>query len=385
MIELNEIHLSYGEKLIQPNDPLSKINIFQLMPLIKDNHPIKNKTQQLRLLYTTDPKSYNQEKKYLPYISGGIFHPPYRKLENFGYLRYFILDLDHLSNINKTPEEIKEMIRQDNRIIFAFTSPSSDGLKIIFLLENKCSNHHLYSTFYKNFATEFSKQYNLYQIVDPRTSDATRVCFICHDPSPLFNSDPNHIETIKIENYLHLTHHIFTPDKTTNKKEDNNTPPQTNLQHSSTDPHPSESIKETTTQSPFTKISDKPALDNEIMQFINQMLGEKKQKSPPAQETKAYITKKLAMIKPYIPNYLQQFKIQNITIKEISYALQISALIGNLKAEVNMFHGKKGFNIVLSTKTGTDFNANQTLKNVLENFLDERLPTIENEHRDENE
>ena len=70
MIELNEIHLSYGEKLIQPNDPLSKINIFQLMPLIKDNHPIKNKTQQLRLLYTTDPKSYNQEKKYLPYISG---------------------------------------------------------------------------------------------------------------------------------------------------------------------------------------------------------------------------------------------------------------------------------------------------------------------------
>jgi len=350
-METTNIHLSYGTAITQPNTQLTKINIHQLINIIQNDNTLKNKTQQLRSLHSTDPKTYNIEKKQLPYIVGGIFSPPIRKLDNFGYIRYFILDIDHLSNINKSPEELKQTLKNDNRIILMFTSPSANGLKIIMLLQEKCSNHHLFSSFYKNFATQFSKQYQLYQVIDPRTSDATRACFLCHDPQPFINL--HNIQTINFNDYISSN----TPDIL-------NTTTHTPSQQTTNNPD---------IPSPFlTPPNEKPELDDTILQNIKQILSEKQTKNIPQNQTKAYITQKLAELKPLIPPYLQQFNISHFNIREISYALQISCYIGNHLAEINLFHGKKGFNIVRSTKSGTNPEATETLYNIIQNLLIEQ-------------
>ncbi len=232
-----------------------------------------------------------------------------------------------------------------------FTSPSANGLKIIMLLHEKCSNHHLFSSFYKNFATQFSKQYQLYQVIDPRTSDATRACFLCHDPQPFINL--HNIQTINFNDYISSN----TPDIL-------NTTTHTPSQQTTNNPD---------IPSPFlTPPNEKPELDDTILQNIKQILSEKQTKNIPQNQTKAYITQKLAELKPLIPPYLQQFNISHFNIREISYALQISCYIGNHLAEINLFHGKKGFNIVRSTKSGTNPEATETLYNIIQNLLIEQ-------------
>jgi hypothetical protein len=86
-------------------------------------------------------------------------------------------------------ETVKNRIRDDERVLLSFASPSEDGVKLMFRLCERCYDSGLFSVFYKEFLRRFSEQYQLEQVTDKRTSDVTRACFLSVDRNAYFNSN----------------------------------------------------------------------------------------------------------------------------------------------------------------------------------------------------
>ena len=117
--------IMFGTDIQSADEPLKKIEESELYNRIV--HPeayVEAKVRQLRIAYQIAPKQYNEQKRTLPYVVCGIFNPPYRNTENFGYTECFIVDIDHLSEKGLTVEAVKARIRDDQRILMSFTSPS---------------------------------------------------------------------------------------------------------------------------------------------------------------------------------------------------------------------------------------------------------------------
>jgi len=340
------ILLSRGNKITQFKDPLSKISIQQLFNYITDNEELKKISLPIRNLYLLDKTSYNKMKKELPYVVPSIFHPPYRSSENFGYSQLLILDIDHISQTQKNIQEIIQSIKNDPRILLFFTSPSGDGLKIFFYLKDRCSSKEVYSQFYKQFSLQFANQYNLLTTIDKSTSDVTRACFLCHDPHAYLNTNNPEPLSINLDSILqHITTINNTPSNpndSSNNNNNNNPPLQTNHQD----------------------------IPKEIYDEIRKTLNPKNFLKEQNKQKNVYITQKLKELDPIIHSKLSSLPhIQTFNIRPISYALQISITIQNKIGEINLFHGKKGFSIVISTKSNTDLNTSLLLKQILNDIL----------------
>ncbi|HOO86049.1 MAG TPA: hypothetical protein PLS94_15865, partial [Prolixibacteraceae bacterium] len=83
-MENEGILLNMGQSIVSPNDPLKHITVDKLHQLItKPDSTLQSKIQQLRTVLSIDPKRYQAIKRMLPYVTCGMFHPPYRRTENF--------------------------------------------------------------------------------------------------------------------------------------------------------------------------------------------------------------------------------------------------------------------------------------------------------------
>lgn len=192
--------LQAGKSVTQKDDLLKKVQPEYLFHAVVNPKPeIAAAIRQLRLLRTIDPKQYAFRKRQLPYVTCGIFNPPVRRTENFGWINHFILDLDHLESKNMLVSELKQKIVADTRVKLLFVSPGEDGVKIMFQLKQRCYDAALYSLFYRSFALSFAKQYQLEQVVDNLTRDVTRACFVSFDPEAYYNPGP---ELVDLESYV---------------------------------------------------------------------------------------------------------------------------------------------------------------------------------------
>ncbi|OQB21928.1 MAG: Modification methylase DpnIIB [candidate division BRC1 bacterium ADurb.Bin183] len=70
------------------------------------------------------------------------------KTENFAFIEYFMVDIDHLSDKGMNINEVRKRIEQDERTLLCFISPSEDGLKVLFKLKERCYDAGLYSLFW---------------------------------------------------------------------------------------------------------------------------------------------------------------------------------------------------------------------------------------------
>jgi VirE N-terminal domain. len=118
-----------------------------------------------------------------------------------------ILDIDHISKKNLTPNHIKKQILSNSFIMAAFTSPSNEGIKILFKLQPKITDIALYKNFYKLFALKFAQQYQYEELIDLKTCDATRATFLSYDPEIYINTQyqvVNFNDFININNTLEI-------------------------------------------------------------------------------------------------------------------------------------------------------------------------------------
>ncbi len=313
-----------GRNIKQPNDPLEKITITQLADKIRNpNLVFINFITQLRQVQAIDAKKYRELKTKLPYVVGALFNPLYRKIEHFAKANYFILDIDHVSHKEFAIEDLVVKLKKDNRILLLFKSPSGDGLKIFFKVKEPFYDHGKYTLFYKLFAQKFATDYQLDQVVDKRTSDVSRACFVSYDPDIWHNTAFESIDTqayINFENELQLTE-INTILKEHDKQQLTEKPP--NL--------PGQDMPDDIIQ--------------QIREKLNPKLTEKREKH-------IYVPDELTTIIDLIRTNLLTYQIEVVEIVDIHYGKQFRLRLNHLQAEINVFYGKKGYSIVKSTKSG---------------------------------
>lgn len=270
-----------------------------------------------------------------------MFNPSFRAIANFAYTEYFVVDIDHLSEKNIDLESLRQELQQDDRVVMLFMSPSEDGLKLLFRLSDRCYDAGLYSLFYKKFVKSFSEQYYLQQVVDAKTSDVSRACFLSHDKDAFYNENA---QTIDLQQYLNL-------EDSTELFDAKN---QLDIE-----------IKEQQKNNNEDVLPKDPDVDtmSKIKQLLNPKLAVKKEKQAP------FIPDELNEIMQGLVDYVQSTGVIVDMVNDISYGKQIKFKMGIKHAEINLFYGKKGFKIVESMRAGTDGELNKLMAELVDSYI----------------
>jgi hypothetical protein len=330
--------LSFGNNIKQKNDKLSKIDINQAFAAVaKAKQELQDLIAQLRILTKIDPAGYRNLKTHLPYFVPSLFNPPFRKNNNFASSEHIILDFDHLADYDIDPQELKDNLKKDKRIQMMFISPSQNGLKIFFKLSEKFYDTVKYSLFYKNFALDFAKQYNIDNVLDSVTSDVSRACFLSYDKFAFLNNKP---EPLVPRNFVDFDDIFLLKDAHKIAQE---------------------------TQKNQNKIDFDNNLNNEMFSQIKQKLNPKIKAK--IERKNVYVPEKLENIIPEIIKYIENFDLQINEVISINYGKKIIANYNNEKAEINVFYGKRGFSVVRSPKTGTNKELMELLFKIVQEFF----------------
>ena len=317
-------------------DILQPLSEEQLLQRIMEPETVaRNFAEQLRTIGALDRKRYAELKRKLPYFVCATFNPPVRKTENFASIDYCVVDIDHLAEQGIKVQEVKEKMLADNRVRMCFVSPGGDGIKLLFKLQDKCYDAGLFSAFYKEFVARFAQQYQLEQVIDARTSDAARACFIPYDPLAHYNPLS---DTIDLNEYVNML--TFCPPKKTEKSETPAETPQPGIAHPDNAADP----------------------DADTMNRIKQLLGQARKKQT---KDEVYVPTQLNEAIEGLKAFLQEVEVCVDEVIDIQYGKKIRAHMGRKLVECNLFFGKKGFSVVASPKRGTDMERNSVLKELI--------------------
>ncbi|MCQ2230541.1 MAG: CRISPR-associated primase-polymerase type B [Paludibacteraceae bacterium] len=335
--------INAGTNIRAVDDALKKVKVEYLYHSIRNPRPeIVSQIRQLRILQEIDHSQYVAQKRTLPYVVCGMFNPPYRRTENFAYAEYFIVDIDHITEKGLEIESLRRKIEADQRVVLSFLSPSEDGLKVMFRLKERCCDSGLYAIFYKAFVTSFSKLYCIEQVVDAKTSDVTRACFISVDEKVYYN--PN-AERVDLQAFVDLsnTFALFEQKREIERYQ-----------------------KEIKPNTPEEKAPIDPG--DETMHRIKEILNPRAAKRE--EKRVVFVPGILEDIIFDLKNYIEKTGAVVSSIVSIQYGKQIMVKVGLKLAEVNLFYGKHGFRVVRSTKSGTDSDVTEVIAQLVETFID---------------
>lgn len=333
--------INFGNNITSAADPLEEIRESDLYSRIVRPHPNQETLlRRLRILYTVDTKQYTALKKQLPYFVCAAFNPPFRRKENFAYADCFMIDIDHLSAKGLNLGEVRKTVNADTRVAMSFVSPSRDGLKVMFRLKNRCYDAGLYSIFYKDFLKRFSTEYHLEQVVDTVTCDVTRACFLSYDPEAFYREES---DKVALEDYVDENNPVGIFDI---KREQDEAEAQSQREAPARETDP----------------------DADVMKQIKERLH-LGQRRPPAVRPPAFVPQELRDLRNDLQAYLEAAGVVVNDVIDIQYGMKIRCSLGLRMSEVNLFYGKRGFNTVISPRTGTDAEFNELTRDLISEFL----------------
>ena len=339
--------LSVGTSVRNNTEALKKIPVEYLYNALR--HPKTEMTSmidRLAIVRQMSVEQYAKLKLQLPFFVCAAFNPPFRKTENFAYTHYFIIDIDHIGDKGLSLPDLKVKVCADPRTLLCFVSPGRNGLKVLMRLSEKCYDPGVYSVFYKKFVYEFSLRYGLQQVIDARTSDVARACFMSVDPDAYYNPAA---EAVDIRRFIPADD---TSELLDFRKEVNEAVLRMNKENS-----------------PETSTAERVAdPDDEAMDRIRSMLDMKPRRRQ--LQKSVFVPEELNNIIDSLTGSVNATGLVVYEIINIQYGKKIRAKLGQKKAEVNLFYGRRGFSVVLSPKTGTDASLNQLLADVVTSCLE---------------
>ena len=301
------LHQSHLERL----RPLSIEAVFQLITDPKAD--LAHQTARLRRMLTLDAKAYAGAKQTLPFVTGSAFSEGLRQKTNFEQANYTVLDLDHCFRTPLERNRLCDRIRQTCPPELLFTSPSGQGLKLVYRLDPPCSNADQYTRFYRAFASHLAEHLQLNGIVDLRTCDVSRVCFLGHDPEAVF------------------------------------TPTVAPLVWGELLPSEPERMELTPVRTPEGNEVRVP--DAETYRHLRQLVNPQRPARPPGPEP--FVPLRLREVEELIRSQFSASATRLTEILPIRYGLKLKFTEGPHEAELNVFYGKRGFSVVRSPRTGT--------------------------------
>lgn len=337
--------ISLGRNITTSGDPLTKVPVEKIYhAILQPKEATASLIRQLRVVRTLNPKQYAQLKKQLPYMVCGMFNPAIRRIENFAYTEYFILDIDHISDKQLSILELRKSIALDPRVVLCFVSPSEDGLKVLFRLNERCHDAGVFSLFYKLFARQFSQQYGIEQVIDLKTSDVSRACFVSMDPQAYYNPNAecinlqNIVDTSNSANFFELQQDI--QKEVQQQKEDQKMvpPPQS-----------------------------KTDVGDDVMANIRAILNPSAR--PATEKMPAFVPQQLEDVMSELTQYITNTGVVVTEIQSIHYGKKIRTKVGLRMGETNVFYGRKGYSVVMSPRTGTNPEFNQAVADLIKTFF----------------
>ena len=333
--------LQYGTRITQADDPLKKVEPERIFRgITTPKAALRQQIDRLRRVRAMDPRQYARLKKELPYFVCGIFHPPVRRKEHFSAIRYFMVDLDHFAEAEMDLEAAFAKMQDDPRLIMAFRSPGGDGLKLMYQLSENCLDAGLYSLFYKAFISKLAAQYGLERVIDARTHDVTRACFLSVDEQAFFRPDA---EPVILAEY-------FDPDRPDAQREVR------------------KAHRELKEEAPERKKRDAESdpLTDEVLVRIKQKLNPHFRPRPKKQ---IHVPQALHERMEEVEERLRAVDMTLQEVENINYGKKLRVGAGKLWAEVNVFYGRRGYSIVKTTRTGSNAQLAEMVYQVLYELL----------------
>jgi len=330
-----------GKNVTLKDDPLQKIKPEYLYhKLINPDQDISASIRQLRTIRQLDSRQYSLLKKSLPYVVCGIFNPAIRRTENFAYTEYFMVDIDKIAEKDMSVQTLRAQLQTDQRVMMCFVSPGEDGLKLMFRLAEKCYDAGIYSLFYRLFVKQFSVQYNLEQVIDARTSDVARACFISIDPEAYYNANA---QAVDLRAYVN----------------EDNTSELFRLQKELDRENP---IREKSRE----KVS-KEGITDEALLKIKSLLNPKFKQM--AEKKDPFVPEELNLLMERLLPYLSDAGIEVYELHSIQYGKKLRMKVNFREAEINLFYGKYGYSVVQSQRRGTNEELNVLCAELINQFL----------------
>lgn len=335
--------ISIGQNIKDGQATLTKAPVKYLVNAIRHPQPqIEAKIRQLRIVRQLNPAQYRELKCQLPYFVCGMFNPPQRKVANFAYTEYFIVDIDHIADKELDLATLRSRLSADSRVMLCFASPSGDGLKVLFRLSERCYDAGLYKVFYQLFVRQFSSLYGLDQVVDTRTCDVARACFISIDSEAYYNEAA---EAVCIKDFVNDEDHAGEALRLKSRLDE----------EAKAQPAPPAPPRE------------KQQIDDSALDLIRKTLN------PDARPRKTaravYVPKELDAIMDALRAYVTDKGVELTEVINISYGKKLRFKLQNRQAEINLFFGKRGFTVVQSPRSGTNEALNSLMAEVIENFI----------------
>lgn len=332
--------ISAGGTITSSSEELKKVKVEYLYHSLSNPKPdIVSKINQLRIVRNLDSKLYSSLKRQLPYVVCAMFNPSFRKTTNFAYTEYFILDVDHIYDKGLDLEQVRAKIESDSRVVLCFLSPGEDGLKVLFRLKERCFDAGIYSLFYKAFLKDFSSRYGLEQVIDERTCDVCRACFVSIDKKAYYNPEA---EAVDLNVYLPQENvdGLFALKRELDKEAKENEKEQQEMR----DKEP----------------------DDEVISRVKALLNPKKAK---IEKPAPYVPARLEEIMGDLTKYVTDTGVEIYEIVSIQYGKKLRFRMGQKLAEVNLFYGKRGFSVVQSPRCGTSAELNELMSQLIDSFL----------------
>jgi hypothetical protein len=340
--------LQIGYHITGHQDPLKNTTIDSLYEQIIDNESTLSKNiAQLRALYAMDPNAYRSQKTKLPYLVCSQFISPYRKKDYFSQTSFIILDIDHIAAYGRDLSNISEIVYADQRVKLGFVSPSGNGLKLLFELAEPIHDSGYYSLFYKSFALQFSIQYQLEGMIDMKTCDVARCCFLSYDPKAIYRKDAE-----KIDHRAYTNHENINFESQINKEVN-------------------EIQKKIKENLPETIAPNPQNLDNKILEEIKNKIKPLRIKKVAKDIVQP---KELELLMQVVKDKSETVNLQINECEQIQYGMKVKFVAQHLFCTINIYYGKKGFTIVKSPKTGSSI----PLANLAVEFLDTCIEQFEN-------
>lgn len=348
--------ISQGQNITAGGDRLSLIGIDDLYGQVTQPAPaVEHLVTQLRTVRMIDDKRYQQLKRGLPYVVCARFDPAVRRTENFVSADCFIIDLDHLMAGGLDAEQLKEQLRGDERVALCFTSPGGDGLKVLLRLSEPCHDAGLYSVFYKQFVRQWAVQHHLEAVLDTRTSDVCRACFVSVDRTAWLRSDAvavdwrRIVDTGNAQAVGDLRHELTRAEQAEQRQEQAATPPPTAAERArAADP-----------------AADVMARIKERLSLNDAARRQRDQERPPV-----YVPAQLDQVMQGVQQAIEELGVEVTGMHDIQYGKKVTMRCELRQAEVNIFFGKRGFSVVASPKRGTSQELNELMSRAVEDYLD---------------
>ncbi|EIM75216.1 VirE N-terminal domain-containing protein [Nitritalea halalkaliphila LW7] len=337
-----------GKHVTQAGDQLQDVTIDKLhLALRNPAGQVASLQRKLQALRAMDPAQYRRLKTTLPYIVCAQFHPKIRRKENFLYTDRFLLDIDHMGEHGLSKEELKGKLIEDPRVELLFTSPSGDGLKVMFRLSPSITDPAYYSVFYKAFCQAFGEEYQLGSALDHKTHDVSRCCFVSFDPDAFYRADAQEVNP---EDFVQKE--SFTAIEEVEKA--------ARAIEKAQKAQLAEKQKE-------LKVHPGQELPDEVLNFIKQKTGLKVKKPV---EKHYEQPEELEAVMEQLKGYLEEINAEIEHVRPIAYGRQVKIRSGKIWAEVNVFFSPRGVRVVGTLKTGSHREFAKTLAEFLKASFD---------------